>query len=112
MKTHVSPREQTIQVNTLSSTLLGLLLLQWLRQKDRGATGTPPHLVFVTSRDHIDPDIHEWPQYAADEGILRHFSDARNWPSSAIEPNYAASKLLVTYAVEKICDLAKGTDGR
>lgn len=99
-------------MNTLSTTLLGLLLLQWLRHTDRGATGTLPHLVFVTSRDHIDSDIQEWPRYAADEGILRHFSDAGNWPSDAIEPNYATSKLLVTYAVEKICDLAKAPDGR
>lgn len=70
------------------------------------------HLVFVTSRDHVDPDISQWTQWAADEGILRHLSDRKNWPSLQIEPNYANSKLLVTYAVENICKLAMGPEDR
>ncbi|KAF1934743.1 putative short chain dehydrogenase/ reductase [Clathrospora elynae] len=102
--------EQTIQVNTLSTTLLGLLLLQWMR-KTHSDVARKPHLVFVTSRDHIDPDIVDWAQWAADEGILRHCSAQKNWPSHQIEPNYANSKLLITYAVEEICNKAVGPDG-
>ncbi|KAF2462907.1 NAD(P)-binding protein [Lindgomyces ingoldianus] len=102
--------EQTIQVNTLSTTLLGLLLLRWMKEH-RPDASRKPHLVFVTSRDHIDPDIHDWPRWAADDGILRHCSDQKNWPSHQIEPNYAISKLLVTYAVEEICNMAMGADG-
>jgi hypothetical protein len=71
-----------------------------------------PHLVFVTSRDHVDPDIQEWAKWAADEGILHHCSDKRNWPLDDIQPNYANSKLLLTYAVENVCKKAVGQDGR
>ncbi|CAN9404265.1 unnamed protein product [Alternaria alternata] len=102
--------EQTIQVNTLSTTLLGLLLLQWMRTTHSGVA-RKPHLVFVTSRDHIDPDIVDWTQWATNEGILRHCSAPRNWPSHQIEPNYANSKLLLTYAVDEICKIAAGSEG-
>ncbi|KAI0505432.1 putative short chain dehydrogenase/ reductase [Xylaria bambusicola] len=97
--------EQTIQVNTLSTTLLGLLLLRWMKHTAKGAK-CPPHLVFVTSRDHLDPDITEWPRWHEQGGILEHFSDKGAWPSHMLEPNYAVSKLMLTYAVENICRLA------
>ncbi|KAF2241167.1 NAD(P)-binding protein [Trematosphaeria pertusa] len=103
--------EETIQVNTLSTTLLGLLLLQLMRKR-RPRASRKPHLVFVTSRDHIDPDIRDWARWATDDGILRHCSDRQNWPSHQIEPNYANSKLLLTYAVEEICKKAVEPDGR
>ena len=98
-------------MNTLSTALLGMLLLQLMRQKSNDAANKP-HLVFVTSRDHTDPDISHWKEWAADEGILRHISDRQNWPSEDVEPNYANSKLLLTYAVEEICKQAVGSDGR
>ncbi|PYI02921.1 putative short chain dehydrogenase/ reductase [Aspergillus sclerotiicarbonarius CBS 121057] len=100
--------EQTIQVNTLSTTLLGLLLLQWMKQPGRD---TKPHLVFVTSRDHLDPDITTWADWSNQDGILRHFSDEKRWPVGQLDPNYANSKLLLTYAVEEICKRAAGPNG-
>lgn len=109
--THLSLREQTIQVDTMSTTLIRLLLLQWVKQQ-RSDLKRTLHLVFVTSRDYIDPDIHDWPQWAANEDVLRHFSDRENWPSHQIKPNYAISKLLMTYAVEKTCKLAVAYNGR
>ncbi|KAE9363950.1 putative short chain dehydrogenase/ reductase [Stipitochalara longipes BDJ] len=102
--------EQTIQVNTLSTALLGLLLLHWMRQKRKGARPTP-HLVFVTSRDHLDPHITTWAELSAQEGLLQHFSDQRNWPTSEWHPNYATSKLMLVYAVEQICKRARGPNG-
>jgi hypothetical protein len=98
-------------VNTLSTTLLGILLLRLMKQKPDGAA-RKPHLVFVTSRDHTDPDITHWKEWAADEGILRYISDKQNWPLEDVEPNYANSKLLLTYAVEEICKQAVGPSGR
>ena len=103
-------REQTIQVNTLSTSLLGILLLQWMKQKTSGRTRTP-HLVFVTSRDHLDPDIADWAGHLDEGGILQHFSDKRNWPSGKHDPNYAESKLMLTYAVEQISKRAAAADG-
>ncbi|KAK2828962.1 hypothetical protein FQN49_007230 [Arthroderma sp. PD_2] len=102
--------EQTIQVNTLSTTLLGLLLLSWMKQKqnDRGTS----HLVIVTSRDHLDPDITTWAGKSANGGILRHFSSKENWPSGQSLPNYGNSKLMLTYAVEEMCKRAIGQDGK
>ncbi|KAH8728018.1 putative short chain dehydrogenase/ reductase [Phaeosphaeriaceae sp. PMI808] len=102
--------EQTIQVNTLSTVLLGLLLLHWMKEKHR-VDSKKPHLVFVTSRDHMDPEITSWIDFADHEGILRHFSDNRNWLSGKLDPNYAESKLMLTYAVEHICERARAPDG-
>ncbi|RAL05972.1 putative short chain dehydrogenase/ reductase [Aspergillus ibericus CBS 121593] len=103
--------EQTIQVNTLSTTLLGLLLLSWMKQgpKDRN----PPHLVFVTSRDHLEPDITSWADWSGQGGgLLQYFSREENWPSHQPQPNYAESKLMLMYAVGEICNQAVGPDGR
>ncbi|KAH7371059.1 hypothetical protein BKA66DRAFT_573235 [Pyrenochaeta sp. MPI-SDFR-AT-0127] len=102
--------EQTVQVHTLSTTLLGLLLLDWMKQQ-RKVELRAPHLIFVTSRKHILPDIANWPNISAEEGILRHFSDEKNWPTGQIDPNYSETKLLLTYAVEEIRKKAIGKDG-
>ncbi|KAF5025545.1 hypothetical protein F66182_2353 [Fusarium sp. NRRL 66182] len=119
-KTHhdVSPEgwEETIQVNALCTTLLGLLLLPWLKKQTASST---PHMVFVASRDHLDPDITSWAPWGDDgAGILRRLSDRAHvsWPSGAESstdsPNYAASKLLLMYAVEEITKLALDSEGQ
>ena len=73
----------------------------------------PAHLVFVTSRDHLYPDITEWAEWARQEGILRHLSREENWPPwwDGTEPNYGNSKLLLMYAIEEISKQALGPDG-
>ncbi|KAF4632902.1 hypothetical protein G7Y89_g5222 [Cudoniella acicularis] len=103
--------EETIQVNTLSTTLLGLLLLSWMKNKQKSRK-SPAHLVFVTSRDHLDPDISKWAEWATRDGLLQHFSMKENWPAGEMNPNYANSKLLVMYAVNELCRLAMGPDGK
>jgi hypothetical protein len=105
-------REQTIQVNTLSTTLLGLLLLDYMKQK-REYRMEPSHLIFVTSRDHLDPDITAWAEQSTQKGgLLQYFSDGKNWPIGDLNPNYANSKLMLTYAVEQLCERAVGPDGK
>ena len=75
-------------------------------------TPSPPHLIFVTSRDHLDPDISMWAEWArTGSGILQHLSGEENFPSG-IMPNYDISKLLLTYVVREICKQALGSDGR
>jgi NAD(P)-dependent dehydrogenase (short-subunit alcohol dehydrogenase family) len=105
--------EETLQVNTLSTTLLGLLLLAWMKE-ERTHRKAPAHIVFVTSRDHLYPDITHWAEWAGQEGILRHFSSKENWPTglwATTQPNYANSKLLVMYAIDKISKQALGPNG-
>ncbi|KAI0403550.1 hypothetical protein F4802DRAFT_570879 [Xylaria palmicola] len=105
--------EQTVQVNAISTALLGLLLLAWMRE-GRDARSSPAHMIFVTSRDHLYPDIVDWAKWAKqDRGILGHVSSSTNWPSwwTTTEPNYAESKLLAMYAVAEISELARGLHG-
>ncbi|KAI1173655.1 hypothetical protein F4777DRAFT_557149 [Nemania sp. FL0916] len=106
--------ERTIQVNTISTALLGLLLLHWMRD-GREQRSEPAHLVFVTSRDHLHPDINALAALAKKEGgALKQVCKKENWPGfyEEMEPNYAVSKLFVMYAIEEISKLARGPDGR
>ncbi|KAI1342577.1 NAD(P)-binding protein [Xylariaceae sp. FL0016] len=102
--------EQNLQVNTLSTIFLALLLLPWLKEARHQGRDTP-HLVFVSSRSHLQPDISSWPDKARESGILKYFSDRSNWPTGAPRPNYANSKLLLMYCVEEISKQALGPDG-
>ncbi|KAH6843287.1 hypothetical protein B0I37DRAFT_314540 [Chaetomium sp. MPI-CAGE-AT-0009] len=105
--------EKTIQINTIGTTLMGLLLLGWMRGA-RDQRASPAHMVFLNSREHLDPDLDElvrWSQQK--DGILRQVCSKDNWPSHwwDAEPNYAVSKLLLTYTLEEITRLARGPDG-
>ncbi|KXX75539.1 Retinol dehydrogenase 14 [Madurella mycetomatis] len=104
--------EKTIQINTISTTLMGLLLLGWMRGA-RDQRESPAHIVFLSSREHLDPDFDElvgWSQ--REEGILRQVCSKDNWPGLLeVEPNYAISKLLLMYTLEEISRLARGPDG-
>lgn len=120
-------REETIQVNTLSTTLLALLLLPWLKQqKDRrrnsgssgqqggaGGRGGPAHLVFVGSGSQLDADIKPWPSYIEqDGGVIAHYARKENYPTGALNTSmYAASKLMLHYAVEEVSKLALDGNG-
>ncbi|GAW25411.1 putative short-chain dehydrogenase reductase family protein [Rosellinia necatrix] len=104
--------EQTIQVNTISTTLVGLLLLEWMRE-GREHRSSPAHLVFVTSRDHIYTDVGALAELSKKEGgILRQVCSEENWPGHAeMEPNYANSKLFAMYTIDEISKLARAPDG-
>lgn len=105
------PREETVQVNTLNTALLALLLLPWMKE-ERAHRETLAHIVFVNSRSHLDADITTWTKWSEEGGILPHLSSKENWPRGELSPNYAESKLLLMYATEKICKLALGPDGK
>ncbi|CAH0050431.1 unnamed protein product [Clonostachys solani] len=106
--------EETIQVNAVSTALLGLLLEEWLKE-ERPNRKSPSRLLFVTSRDHLYPSIEHWQEWGETEGLLKHFSDKKYWPPSVrdeMEPNYANSKLLVMYAIEEISQRANDANGK
>ncbi|KAI1869352.1 uncharacterized protein JN550_005982 [Neoarthrinium moseri] len=106
--------EQNIQVNTLSTTLLALLLLPHLKA-ERPNRRTAAHLSIVGSMRFGDPDIKEWKSWQVGnkgegEGVLEHLSRRENFPGPSVM--YASTKLLVMYAFTELVELAKGTDGR
>lgn len=84
--------------------------LDWMRQ-NKSKTSITPHLVFVTSRKHLLPDITVWDAISAQEGILQHFSNENNRASGEIDPNYSETKLMLTYAVEYISKQAVNHSG-
>ena len=93
--------EESIQINVLSTALLGLLLLPWLRE----GFGER-RLVFVTSGTHRSVAIDGWPR----EDVLGYLSRKENWPKEGI---YGTNKLLEQYVVNEIAKLvAVGSEGK
>ncbi|KAI0837309.1 NAD(P)-binding protein [Hypoxylon sp. FL0890] len=101
--------EQNIQVNVLSTALLGLLLLPWMKA-ERAQRSAPAHLAVVGSSRHLEPNIQEWMEWATGPGILRHFNKLENWPGA--DGMYATTKLMVQYAVSELAKMAFGPGGR
>ncbi|KAI0418687.1 hypothetical protein F5X98DRAFT_107862 [Xylaria grammica] len=103
--------DQNIQVNVLSTTLLALLLLPWMKA-ERANRSSSAHLSFVGSSSHMLADLKAWEgSIASDGGVLAHYRDSKNFPT---DPNvmYAATKMMLHYAVDKLAGLAEGTDSR
>ena len=108
-----SSRERTVQINTIGTTLVSLLLLAWMREA-RGQRKEPARLLFVSSRDHLYNDINQLDKWSqSKDGILREICSKDNWQSGFFEtqPNYNVSKLLLMYMIEGISELARGPDG-
>ncbi|XDG03389.1 hypothetical protein ABKA04_003004 [Annulohypoxylon sp. FPYF3050] len=101
--------DQNIQVNTLSTILLALLLLPWMKA-ERANRSAPAHLAVVGSGRHLEPNIQEWQKWASETGLLEHFSKPENWPGAS--NMYATTKLMAQYAVNELVKMALGPDGR
>jgi NAD(P)-dependent dehydrogenase (short-subunit alcohol dehydrogenase family) len=86
--------ERTIQVTVLSTALLALLLLPWMKTARKGKA----HLGFVTSGRHRNVAIDSWPG----ENVLQWLSKEENCPSSM----YATAKLLEQYVSNEVAKLA------
>lgn len=102
-------RDQNIQVNTLSTILLALLLLPWMKA-ERANRSAPAHLAVTGSGRHLDPNIQEWQKWASETGLLEHFSKPENWPGAS--NMYAATKLMAQFSVNELVKMALGPDGR
>lgn len=89
------------------------MLLLDMMKVECATRSSPAHIVFVTSRDHLYPDVRSWKEWSESEGLLERFSDRKHWPApwKLREPNYPESKLLLTYAVEEIRKQALGPKG-
>jgi NAD(P)-dependent dehydrogenase (short-subunit alcohol dehydrogenase family) len=99
--------EMGLQVNTLSTTLLGLLMLQWMRLvKKQGQT---QHLGFVGSGSHFDLVDISSPTFPK-QNALQFCNQRQNYPGG--RPQYGTSKLFQQYAVLEIAKLALDSNGR
>ncbi|KAI1173172.1 hypothetical protein F4777DRAFT_590005 [Nemania sp. FL0916] len=101
--------DQNIQVNVLSTTLLALLLLPWMKA-ERENRESPAHISIVGSGVHTAVDVETWSNYAAKGGVLAHYHAPENWPGA--NAMYATTKLMVHYAAAELAKLAIGKDGR
>ena len=99
--------EMDLQVNTLGTTLLGLLMLQWMRSVRK--PGKTQHLGFVGSGSHFDLVDITSPTFPK-ENALNFFNQKQNYPSG--RPQYGISKLFQQYAVLEIANLVHDSEGR
>ena len=96
--------EETLQVNVLSTALLALLLLPWVKEVGGGKA----HLGIVTSGTHrsVPIDGEGFPK----EDVLEYFSEKDHFPKG--RGIYAISKLFEQYVAFEITKLAVGLDGK
>ncbi|PGH28197.1 hypothetical protein AJ80_00087 [Polytolypa hystricis UAMH7299] len=96
--------EETLQVNTLSTVLLGLLLLPKLRANS--TLDDPAHLSFVSSGSHmlVKPE-----RLRTDGNLLEHLSDEARFIGQS---QYAISKLLLEFAVKNIANRVRQDNGQ
>ena len=99
--------EMDLQVNTLGTTLLGLLMLQWMRSVRK--LGHTQHLGFVNSGSHFDLVDISSPQFPRKDA-LKFCNQKQNYPGG--RPQYGRSKLFQLYAIHEIAKLAIDSDGR
>lgn len=101
--------EEDLQVNAVSTTLLGLLLLAWMKEEHQNRD-SPAHLGFVNSGQAAGADIERWTSWAGDGGVLTHLSKEENWGGNG--DAYNSSKLISLYGIMEISKLAVGANGR
>lgn len=102
--------EEILQVSTLFTTLLALLLLPVLRATKKKTIHQPPHLVLVSSGQHttVSPTALPPPpslilsSFKAPPTPTHLFNDTRQ---------YTNSKLLFMYALNPLAPLATSSDG-
>ncbi|KAI0124894.1 hypothetical protein BJ170DRAFT_685771 [Xylariales sp. AK1849] len=102
--------DQNVQVNTLSTLLLAMLLLSHMKA-ERASRESVAHLSIVGSMQHTGPSISEWATWTQKgEGVLEHLHKPENFPG----PNamYATTKLLTQYGFLELAKRALGPDGR
>lgn len=102
--------EETLQVNTLSTTLLALLLLPKLRSARLEHPASLPRLVLVSSGTHAGVSRSSLP--SPPENILSILNTPPE-PATAFNGGrrYAISKLFLMYAVQSLASLATSSRG-
>ncbi len=110
--------EETLQVNTLSTFLLGLLILPLLiTMADSGkTTNYKPHLTFISSGTAWTIQQEQMKVFMASETPLEDLSEQKNFPGGLAggAGQYAKSKLSLEYAVRHLATspAVMGADGK
>lgn len=95
--------EETLQINTLSTSLLALLLLPKLRENS--TPSDPTHLSVVSSQQFVRAKA----ESLRTEGpLLDHLSSPERFQGPK---QYGISKLLLEYVIKTIADLVRADDG-
>jgi NAD(P)-dependent dehydrogenase (short-subunit alcohol dehydrogenase family) len=95
--------EEVLQVNTLSTSLLALLLLPKLKESSSDAE--PSHLSVVSSQQFVRVKAES---LRTDGSLLKHVNDEQHFKGPK---QYGISKLLLEYMIKNIADLARNEDG-
>ncbi|RAL12268.1 putative short-chain dehydrogenase/reductase family protein [Aspergillus homomorphus CBS 101889] len=101
----VSPEgwEETMQVNTLSTSFLAILLLPKLRSSSTPAQ--PTHLTIVSSQQFVRVKAQS---LRSEEPLLKHLNDPRHFIGRR---QYGISKLLLEYMLKTIAGMVRRADG-
>ncbi|KAJ5820161.1 hypothetical protein N7474_005752 [Penicillium riverlandense] len=95
--------EETVQVNTLSTSLLALLLLPKLRESSTASE--PTHLSLVSSQQFVRVKAES---LRTDGPLLEYVNDASHFKGPK---QYGLSKLLLEYVVKNIAQIVRRDDG-
>ncbi len=101
--------EQTLQVNVLGSTLLGISLLSLLSSTSSPPSGSRPrkkNLTFVSSGNYQFANIP--PQALYSPSLLRYFHKKENFAGP--EEQYSVSKLFLMYATNELAATVDGSE--
>lgn len=109
--------ENALQVNALSTFLLGVLLLPLLiAQADAAKDGYKPHLTFVSSGMAWIVNAEKESAWIASDEALEFVNAQKNFPPGGMggQSQYGKSKLVLEYAIRQLADspAIKGADGR
>lgn len=95
--------EEMIQVNTISTILLAILLLPTLEKSS--SLKQPSHLTFVSSGTALRVKASDFSTALAGTEVLKALSAEKAWPGG--QAQYARSKLLLEYGVRHIAKLPR-----
>ncbi|KAL9033153.1 MAG: hypothetical protein Q9180_006102, partial [Flavoplaca navasiana] len=99
--------EQTLQVNVLGSTLLGISLLSLLSStSSTSAPGARKNPTFVSSGNYQFANLP--PQALSSPSLLRYFNKEENFAGP--EEQYSVSKLSLMYAANELAATVNGTE--
>ena len=95
--------EETLQVNTLSTSMLALLLLPKLRKSASAANSA--HLSVVSSQQFVRVQAES---LQTDDLLLPYLNDPANFKGPK---QYGISKLLLEFVMKRIAELSRNEDG-
>lgn len=95
--------EETLQVNTLSTSLLAILLLPKLR--DGSSDSTPAHLTVVSSQQFVRVKA---ARLRTEGALLEYLNDPRRFSGPK---QYGISKLLLEYVLKTVADRVRNENG-